>query len=213
MVRLVTGGTGFIGRHLLRQLARREGATYVLVRPASHERLETYIESIGAGDRLHPVRGDITAPALGLSAGDQEKLGGADIYHLAAVYDLEASEEDNQHANVDGTRHLVELAERIGARIHHISSIRGGRQSLEGQVQRANVRRGAGPGPCLLPNQVRRRKDCPRVAGALSDLPPRPGDRLFGDRGGRPHRWSLLRLQIHPAIAQRDPALGATGRP
>ena len=123
MVRLVTGGTGFIGRHLLRQLARREGATYVLVRPASHERLETYIESIGAGDRLHPVRGDITAPALGLSAGDQEKLGGADIYHLAAVYDLEASEEDNQHANVDGTRHLVELAERIGARIHHMSSI------------------------------------------------------------------------------------------
>ncbi len=123
MVRLVTGETGFIGRHLLRQLARREGATYVLVRPASHERLETYIESIGAGDRLHPVRGDITAPALGLSAGDQEKLGGADIYHLAAVYDLEASEEDNQHANVDGTRHLVELAERIGARIHHMSSI------------------------------------------------------------------------------------------
>jgi uncharacterized protein YbjT (DUF2867 family) len=45
MVRLVTGGTGFIGRHLLRHLARRDGVTFVLVRPASRERLEALIDS------------------------------------------------------------------------------------------------------------------------------------------------------------------------
>src|SRR5207245_2526756 len=123
MVRLVTGGTGFIGRHLLRLLARREGTTYVLVRAASRERLETLVESIGAGDRLKPVEGDGTAAALGLAAADQVRLKGADIYHLAAVYDLEASEVDNQRANVDGTRHVVELAEKVGARVHHMSSI------------------------------------------------------------------------------------------
>jgi len=123
MVRLVTGGTGFIGRHLLRLLARREGTTYVLVRAASRERLETLVESIGAGDRLKPVQGDVTAAALGLAAADQVRLKGADIYHLAAVYDLEASEVDNQRANVDGTRHVVELAEKVGARVHHMSSI------------------------------------------------------------------------------------------
>src|SRR5713101_6898036 len=123
MVRLVTGGTGFIGRHLLRELAKRDGDTYVLVREPSRARLERIIASLGAANRMHALAGDITAPALGLSAADQTRLQGADIYHLAAVYDLEASEEANERANVGGTRNVVALAEQLGARIHHVSSI------------------------------------------------------------------------------------------
>ena len=124
MTRFVTGGSGFIGRHLLRELARRDGTTYVLVRPASRERLDAYIESIGASGRLVPVAGDVTEPGLGLDAGVSAQLRAADVFHLAAVYDLAATEADNQRANVDGTRHVVDLARQAGAaRIHHMSSI------------------------------------------------------------------------------------------
>ena len=123
MIRLVTGGTGFVGRHLLRELAKRDGETLVLVRPGSRERLETLIESLGAGGRLRAVEGDITAPGLGIAARDQVSLAAADFYHLAAVYDLEAPAEENERANVGGTQNVVELAKKVGARLHHVSSI------------------------------------------------------------------------------------------
>ena len=123
MVRLVTGGTGFIGRHLLQRFARREGTTFVLVRPGSRERLEAFVESIGARESLKAVTGDITAPGLGIDASLLHDLRHADVFHLAAVYDLEAAAEENERANVEGTRRVVELAAKVGGRLHHMSSI------------------------------------------------------------------------------------------
>ena len=123
MVRLVTGGTGFIGRHLLRELAKRDGETYVLVRASSRPRLDRLIASLGAANSMHALVGDITVMGLALSPVDQERLRDADIYHLAAVYDLEASEEANERANVVGTRNVVAFAEQLSARLHHVSSI------------------------------------------------------------------------------------------
>ena len=121
MVRLVTGGTGFIGRHLLRELARRDGDTLVLVREASLPRFEKLAAELGAGERIRAVTGDITR--LELDRKWEQLLKGADVYHLAAVYDLEASEQDNELANVVGTANVVALAQRLGARVHHMSSI------------------------------------------------------------------------------------------
>jgi NAD(P)-dependent dehydrogenase (short-subunit alcohol dehydrogenase family) len=123
MNRLVTGGTGFIGRHLLKEFARRDDTTYVLVRPGSRARLEAVISSLGARLRLQPISGDVTEPALGLSAADRSRLKGADIFHLAGLYNLEAGEEENERVNVTGTRNVVELAVQLGSRLHHVSSI------------------------------------------------------------------------------------------
>jgi uncharacterized protein YbjT (DUF2867 family) len=44
----VTGGTGFIGRHLIRKLAAREGKVYVLVRKGSQKKFDALVEYVGA---------------------------------------------------------------------------------------------------------------------------------------------------------------------
>jgi NAD(P)-dependent dehydrogenase (short-subunit alcohol dehydrogenase family) len=121
---LVTGATGFIGRHLVDQLLRRDGEINVLVRPGSRARMEARIQGLGAQDRIQIRKGDITKANCGIAAGQRDELEGVEVYHLAAVYDLEADAEANTLANVQGTRNIVALANSVGAaRIHHISSI------------------------------------------------------------------------------------------
>jgi len=122
----VTGATGFIGRHLVSELLKREGTIYVLVREGSRARLEELLSSWDPGpERIVPVIGDLTAPGLGVSDADKERLQGAEhFFHLAAIYDMSADEESNRRANVDGTQHALELANELGAaHFHHTSSI------------------------------------------------------------------------------------------
>jgi NAD(P)-dependent dehydrogenase (short-subunit alcohol dehydrogenase family) len=117
----VTGATGFIGRHLVEELLRRDGTIYALVREGSRGRLDELIERWGAGDRIVPVIGDLSKEALGIEGFDETI---DHLFHLAAIYDVDASEEAMMRANVDGTRHVVEFANAhdIGL-FHHTSSI------------------------------------------------------------------------------------------
>ncbi|MBV9314480.1 MAG: SDR family oxidoreductase [Pseudonocardia sp.] len=121
---LVTGGTGFIGRHMLKRLlARPDAEIYCLVR--SPRRLATRTADLPGRERLRPVTGDLTVDELGLSEPDLASLEGVDhVLHLGAVYDMTASDRANRAANVQGTRRVIELAERIHAgRLHHMSSV------------------------------------------------------------------------------------------
>jgi NAD(P)-dependent dehydrogenase (short-subunit alcohol dehydrogenase family) len=118
----VTGATGFIGRHLVAELLKREGTVYALVREGSRGKLDAVIQRLGAEEgRVVPVTGDLSKPALGVEAFD-EKID--HLFHLAAMYDVEADEEASERANVDGTKHVIEFsnAHDVG-RFHHISSI------------------------------------------------------------------------------------------
>jgi NAD(P)-dependent dehydrogenase (short-subunit alcohol dehydrogenase family) len=124
MTYFVTGGTGFIGRFLLeRLLENREGDIYVLVRAASVEKLQQRWEN---EPRIKPVIGDLREPRLGVDDATVAELTGHvdHFFHLAAVYDMTADDETNRVANVDGTRHAVQLANALKAGIfHHTSSI------------------------------------------------------------------------------------------
>jgi NAD(P)-dependent dehydrogenase (short-subunit alcohol dehydrogenase family) len=123
----VTGATGFIGRNLVQRLLQREGTVYALVRAGSRGRLEELRTSWGAdGARVVPISGDLSQPGLGVSEEDLLTLRGDvdHFFHLAAIYDMEADAETQEIANVEGTRHAVELAGAIDAGcFHQVSSI------------------------------------------------------------------------------------------
>jgi NAD(P)-dependent dehydrogenase (short-subunit alcohol dehydrogenase family) len=127
MTYFVTGGTGFIGRHLIRRLLARKGRIHVLVRKESRDKFDKLVADLGADPkRLVPVFGDLTRSKLGVSAAAQKEMAGKirHFFHLAAVYDLTADEESQIRANVDGTRHAMQLGEALKAGIfHHTSSI------------------------------------------------------------------------------------------
>jgi NAD(P)-dependent dehydrogenase (short-subunit alcohol dehydrogenase family) len=117
----VTGATGFIGRHLLGELLKRDGTIYALVREGSRGRLDAVAEQLGAGDRIVPVAGDLSKDGLGIEGFD-ERID--HLFHLAAIYDLAADEDQMTRANVEGTRHVAEFANAHDVGLfHHTSSI------------------------------------------------------------------------------------------
>ena len=117
----VTGATGFIGRHLVEELLKREGTVYALVREGSRGKLDALKQRWSDGERVVAVSGDLSRTGLAVDGFD-ERID--HLFHLAAVYDMEADEETSRRANVEGTRHVIEFANgRDVGCFHHTSSI------------------------------------------------------------------------------------------
>lgn len=124
----VTGATGFIGKRLVQKLLQRKGAVVsFLVRRESEGKVDQLREFWGVGPaRALPVFGDLTQKKLGVASEDLKKLKGQvdHVFHLAAVYDLDADEESQVATNIDGTRSALEFAKAVDAgHFHHVSSI------------------------------------------------------------------------------------------
>jgi dihydroflavonol-4-reductase len=122
---LVTGGTGFLGSHLVRALAARGDHVRVLARPTS--RVE-----ILSGVEFERASGDVLDPASVRVAMD-----GVDrVFHVAGVTSMRPRDRERVfEINVTGTRHVLEEAKRAGVqRVVHTSSVGGIGPAKRGEV-------------------------------------------------------------------------------
>jgi thioester reductase-like protein len=109
---LLTGATGFVGTELLdRLLERGDRPVHALVRAADDQ---AAAERLPAHPRLKVLAGDIEQPGLGLSEANRARLAEevTTVVHCAASVSFDLSLEESRRINVDGTRNILELAER-----------------------------------------------------------------------------------------------------
>jgi thioester reductase-like protein/NADP-dependent 3-hydroxy acid dehydrogenase YdfG len=119
---VVTGGTGFIGRRIVSHLlaTRPDAQVWILVRRQSLGRFERLTTEWD--ERAKPLVGEL--PELQLTDETLAELGQIDhVVHCAAIYDITVGEAEQRAANVEGTRAVIELARRLDATLHHVSSI------------------------------------------------------------------------------------------
>ncbi|MFJ8624849.1 amino acid adenylation domain-containing protein [Kitasatospora sp. NPDC093550] len=119
---LLTGATGYLGRHLLEAFARRGAEVTCLVRAGDDGRAG---ERLGPG-AAHAVAGDIDRDGLGLSPAGLDRARGARIVvHAAADVRLVASPEELERTNHTAVRRLLGWVGEHApeARVHHVSTL------------------------------------------------------------------------------------------
>ena len=99
----VTGGTGFIGSHVVRSLLQSNYQVIALVRRNSN------LDNL-QGLAIDIVKGDLNDPNI------WEQMGGCDyLFHVAAHYSLWQKDRDLLYFNnVEGTRNILAAAETAG---------------------------------------------------------------------------------------------------
>jgi 2-alkyl-3-oxoalkanoate reductase len=127
MKTLVTGATGFVGSHLTEALRRRGDDVTALAR------------SPGKAAALSPLGVRVIAGDLHDRAALQRAVEGQDvIYHVAGVV-AARGEADFMAANRDGTRNVIEAAQRAGThRVVFVSSMAAAGPTIKGRPLRGD---------------------------------------------------------------------------
>ena len=116
----ITGFPGFLAGRLVETLASPETRFILLVQEQFEEKARTDADAIAEKTGTDTanfviVRGDITRPDLGMDEDDArlavERT--TDVFHLAAIYDLEVAKEPAFKVNVDGTKNVNDLVRRM----------------------------------------------------------------------------------------------------
>ncbi|MBQ4575695.1 MAG: amino acid adenylation domain-containing protein [Clostridia bacterium] len=139
---LITGATGFLGIHIVRELYNSSDKTiYCLVR--NEHKLAEYIRDFTdisyPNDRIIPIIGDITKECLGIDCDKTEimKRDVSDIIHCAADVSFFCSWERAKSINYEGTCNVINFAEMLSAKLHHMSTMSVSGDLLVQQTQRS----------------------------------------------------------------------------
>ena len=120
----VTGGTGYIGQHLLALLTAKGHPTTVLMRkPEALPALQVLVNQHGGDARLlTAVAGDLALPELGLDADALLQVQRAKVvFHLGAHFAWGLSLAEARAVTVNGAVSVAQLAARQGSRLLLVS--------------------------------------------------------------------------------------------
>ncbi len=131
---LVTGANGFLGKHLVDLLIKNGHDITLLIRNPERSNKKRLIDGWhrqadmakrhGHDANVSIWNGDVTKLNFGVDAG--RTLSDFDhVYHLAAIYDLEADEAITLDTNIGGTKHLLRKLDddKFCGCLHFVSSI------------------------------------------------------------------------------------------
>ncbi|WP_343667299.1 SDR family NAD(P)-dependent oxidoreductase [Chitinophaga sp.] len=123
---LVTGGTGFLGSHLLRKLVK----TGIPVRALYRKEIPEQLRDIA--DKITWIKGDV----LDVCALEDAMEGVEKVYHCAGVVSFRPeAREQIMKVNIDGTANVVNLALDAGVKkLVHVSSVAALGRAKTGQM-------------------------------------------------------------------------------
>ncbi|HJQ20951.1 MAG TPA: NAD-dependent epimerase/dehydratase family protein [Gemmatimonadaceae bacterium] len=188
MIAVVTGASGFIGRHLVRRLLAEGHIVRCLVRADSG--------GVPPGATRHHVDYESAASLLNCDALDEAAV----VFHLAGATRA-AGAEDYTRANVTPTRHLLSAlaSRRLRPRLVYVSS-----QAAAGPAVARDLPVREDDPPRPIDAYGRSKLEAERVVETFGDVVPftivrpsavlGPGDRDFFEL----FRWAMRGLVIYP---------------
>lgn len=218
---LLTGGSGLLGGELAGGLIERGHAVTAVVhrsRTICRNDGTVVASTDGRGAAPYPgslrlLAGDLGRPALGLDARTLEAAAaGHDlVIHCAAATGFGLKEEVYRSVNVEGTRHVLELARRGGMPVIHVSTayVCGARN---GAVAEAQVE----PGQMFANHYEESKAEAERLvlAAGVPAVIARPSIVVGNSQSGRLRRsngiYAIYRLMAEGHIRTMPATPGAT---
>src|SRR6476620_2560298 len=111
----VFGGSGFLGRHVVRALAKRDYRIRVAVRRPD---LAVHLQPMGRVGQIHPVQANLRYPASVEAA-----VRGADVVINLVGILFERGKQRFEAVQAEGAANVAQAAASVGARMIHVSAL------------------------------------------------------------------------------------------
>ena len=121
---LITGANGFLGIHIMKELADAGKQVVCLVRNKQKFEQACSYYGVSAGKSTELIFGDITKQRFGLSENEYHELAKkvTAVFHIAALVSHVGNVDRSYKINVLGTNEVIEFCRISGAQLYHMSS-------------------------------------------------------------------------------------------